>query len=136
MRSVAVFLGVDPLSARKAAAAAAVRPEAFAYNKEAFALARAAAKADSALQADAALASASANGAEVAADQGLRKGSGKGLSVAERTAANAKLVSANAKPRPMLNGTRHLLAEFFEGHWGARFPDWHANKDPCRDRDR
>jgi len=43
MRAIATFLSVDPESARKAAAAEAVRPEQFAYNKEAFALAAAAA---------------------------------------------------------------------------------------------
>ena len=36
MATIANFLGVDPASARKAATAESVRPESFAYNKQAF----------------------------------------------------------------------------------------------------
>jgi len=119
MRSIADFLGVDPLSARKAAAAEAVRPESFAYNKEAFALARAAASTH--------LSPADAL-AEVAAaaepkSKGTNAGGGSSGFRAGPGAAN--------KPRPMLNGTRLLLAEFFEAHWDARFPDYHKNREPC-----
>jgi hypothetical protein len=69
MHEIAVFLEVDPASAKKAAAASAVRPEQFQFNKDMNAL------------------------------------------------------SGNRAREPMFNSTRLLLAEFFEDHWLARFPE-------------
>ena len=79
MRAIAQFLGVDPTSASKAAAATSVRPEQFTFNKEAN---------------------------QVAAEVGIRR-------------------------QDMFNSTRALLADFFEYHWGARFPEEFGQVETC-----